>query len=106
MKRPEDLGDAAREATMREIEVEETHRLGAFALPFYSAPPEGLVEVVDAEWDADIAAEKQRIRDKKPRKREAYENLLQLNGEDYIVESESYNVAISEYENNLMKGLK
>lgn len=57
----ERLGDKAREATRREIEAEETQRLGAFALPFYAAPPEGLAEVVEAEWDMEIEAEKQRI---------------------------------------------
>ena len=60
MPKERELGDAAREATQREIVAEETHRLGAFALPFYTAPPEGLAEI-DAEWDAEIEAEKQRI---------------------------------------------
>lgn len=50
----ERLGDEARERVLAEILDEETARLGAFILPT-------AIEQINAEWDAEIEAEKLRI---------------------------------------------
>lgn len=50
----ERLGDQARERQLREIIEEEEQRLGAFFLPT-------ALEQINAEWDAEIEAEKRRI---------------------------------------------
>jgi len=44
------------------------------------------------------ATERQAMLDALPEKKEAYDNITTLNGEDYIVESESYNQAILQME--------
>lgn len=50
----EQLGEEARQRALQEIIAEEEQRLGAFVLPT-------ALEQINAEWDAEIEAEKRRI---------------------------------------------
>lgn len=50
----EQLGEEARQRALQEIIAEEEQRLGAFVVPT-------ALEQINAEWDAEIEAEKRRI---------------------------------------------